>query len=487
MVFSSPHFPFFFAIVTALYFTLPHRFRWAWLLAASCYFYMAFIPIYILILAFTIAVDYLVGLRLESMCGRRRKWVLLISLGANVGVLAAFKYYYFLKENMEAAAAFLDWNYSLPALSIILPLGLSFHTFQSMSYIIEVYRGNQLAERHLGVFALYVMYYPQLVAGPIERPQNLLHQLHEPHTFDYVRVGEGLKLMLWGMFKKVAIADQLAGTVDMVYGIPSGYTGLALIVATVLFGIQIYCDFSGYSDIAIGASKTMGIDLMQNFRQPYFSRSISEFWRRWHISLSTWFRDYLYIPLGGSHTSRGRHQMNLLMVFLVSGLWHGASWVFVIWGILHGLYLVVSLRTAEVRTRLAHVTKLDRLPVLRSAVAMASTFILVSFAWIFFRAETLPQATYIISHLFDGLPRDLVNLNSPAAAEAFLSGLKISKYTLLAILVLLVGDVLQERESLWQWISKRPTVVRWGLYYGLGFWILLRFSAQAKQFIYFQF
>lgn len=487
MVFNSLHFLLFFPIVTALYFALPFRYRWAWLLAASCYFYMAFIPVYILILAFTIAVDYLVGLKLGAMKGPRRKWVLVISLVANVGVLAVFKYFYFIAENLEAAAAFLDWNYSLPALSIILPIGLSFHTFQSMSYIIEVYRGNQKAERHLGIFALYVMYYPQLVAGPIERPQNLLHQLREPYTFDYVRIRDGLKLMLWGLFKKVAIADQLAIAVDMVYGNPSGYSGLALIIATVLFGIQIYCDFSGYSDIAIGASKVMGIDLMQNFRQPYFSRSISEFWRRWHISLSTWFRDYLYIPLGGNRTVQWRQQLNLCTVFLVSGLWHGASWAFVIWGGLHGLYLIVSLGTADARAKLAQMTKLDRVPVIRSAGAMAITFTLVSFAWIFFRAETLPQALYIVSHLVDGLPHDLVALSSPAAAEAFLSSLKISKYTLLAILVLLAGDVLQQRESLWQWVSKRPTAVRWGLYYGVGFWILSRFNTEAKQFIYFQF
>lgn len=487
MVFSSLHFPIFFAVVTVFYFAFSHQFRWVWLLVASCYFYMAFIPIYILILAFTIAVDYLVALKLESIHGRSRKWMLAISLVANVGVLAVFKYYYFLTDNMAATADFFGWNYSLPALSIILPLGLSFHTFQSMSYIIEVYRGNQPAERNLGIFALYVMYYPQLVAGPIERPQNLLNQLREPHTFDYVRVRDGLKLMLWGMFKKVAIADQIAVTVDMVYGNPGSHTGLTLIFATVLFGIQIYADFSGYSDIAIGASKVMGIDLMRNFRQPYFSRSISEFWRRWHISLSTWFRDYLYIPLGGRYVPQWRRQLNLFAVFLVSGLWHGASWVFVIWGALHGLYLMTSLWTAEVRFKLALATKLDRMPVLGSIVAMVSTFTLVTFAWIFFRAETLPDAFYIVTHLFDGLYGDLVDLQSTAAVDAFLSALKISKYTLLAILVLIAADIIQEQESLYHWTSQRPAFVRWSLYYGLGLWILLTFTPQAKQFIYFQF
>jgi alginate O-acetyltransferase complex protein AlgI len=487
MVFNSLHFLVFFPIVTLLYFLLPHRMRWAWLLAASCYFYMAFIPAYILILLFTICVDYFVGLRLSTLRGPARRWFLIVSLAANVGVLAVFKYYYFIADNLETAADFLGWNYSLPALAIILPIGLSFHTFQSMSYIIEVYRGNQQATRNFGLFALYVMYYPQLVAGPIERPQNLLHQLAAEHRLDYHRVRDGLQQMLWGLFKKVAIADQLAATVDMVYSTPTAYSGLELIVATLLFALQIYCDFSGYSDIALGASKVMGIDLMQNFRQPYFSRSISEFWRRWHISLSTWFRDYLYVPLGGNRHGKARQALNLLIVFVVSGLWHGASWAFVIWGALHGLYLATSIATAGFRDRLARATGIARLPAARHALGILLTFSLVCVAWIFFRAETLDKAWYITTHLFVDLPGDVLAAASPAGAGALLSSLVISKYTLLAIAVLLVVDSMLQRRSLAEWLGTSPPAVRWCLYYGFGFSILLRFTTDAKQFIYFQF
>lgn len=488
MVFNSIHFLFFFPLVTVGFFLLPHRHRWWWLLGASCYFYMAFIPVYILILFFTIGIDFAVGLKLTIMQDeRKRKFLLCTSLLANVGVLAIFKYYGFLDANLEGAARFLGWNYSLPALAIILPIGLSFHTFQSMSYIIEVYRRHQPAERHLGIFALYVMYYPQLVAGPIERPQNLLPQFRTAQHFDYARVRRGLQQMLWGFFKKIAIADQLSTTVDMVYGDPSAFSGLALITATVMFAVQIYCDFSGYSDIAIGASRVMGIDLMQNFRQPYWSQSIAEFWRRWHISLSTWFRDYLYIPLGGNRVGPMRQMVNLFAVFLISGLWHGANWTFVIWGALHGAYLVFGRLTQTFRQRLSHLIGLEHAPRLHAGLRMLTTFSLVCFAWIFFRADNLGDALYIVRHLNDGLTTDLLAVASPSALNDFLSGLHISKYTLLAILTMEFGHYLQQRGDLFEWSSTRPIALRWSLYYALGFACLLQFNTAAKQFIYFQF
>jgi alginate O-acetyltransferase complex protein AlgI len=487
MVFNSLHFLAFFPLVTLGYFLLAHRFRWMWLLAASCYFYMAFIPAYVLILLFTIAVDFWVALRLQRMQGRARKWMLVLSLAANVGVLAIFKYFYFIDQNLEAAARFLGWNYSLTALSIVLPIGLSFHTFQSMSYIIEVYRGHQAPSRHIGRYALYVMYYPQLVAGPIERPQNLLHQLDAEHHFEYGRVRDGFQQMLWGLFKKVVIADQLAVTVDLVYGNPGGYSSAALVAATLLFAIQIYCDFSGYSDIAIGASKVMGIDLMQNFRQPYFASSIAEFWRRWHISLSTWFRDYVYVSLGGNRVGRGRQAMNLMVVFLISGLWHGANWTFVVWGALHGAYLMFGMATADARDRWSKLIGLARLPWVRRAFGMAVTFLLVCFAWIFFRAATLGDAWYIASHLGTTLPQDLQRLASPAAMESFLNSLQISKYSLLAIAALLLADALLQRKPLHVWLNGSPSALRWSLYYLAAVCVVLRFNTDAKQFIYFQF
>lgn len=487
MVFNSLHFLLFFPVVTLGYFLLSHRWRWAWLLAASCYFYMAFIPAYILILAFTICVDFMVGLKLERVAGRARRWLLVTSLAANVGVLAIFKYYYFIDENLEAAATFLGWNYSLPALAIVLPIGLSFHTFQSISYIIEVYRGKQQATRHFGQFALYVMYYPQLVAGPIERPQNLLHQLSAEHRFEYTRVRDGFQQMLWGLFKKVVIADQVAVSVDLVYGNPGAYSSLALAAATALFAVQIYCDFSGYSDIALGASKVMGIDLMQNFRQPYFARSIAEFWRRWHISLSTWFRDYVYVPMGGNRVGRLRQTANLMAVFMISGLWHGASWNFVVWGALHGVYLAFGILTAEMRERVARATGLVRLPTVRHAMGVAITFVLVCLAWIFFRSATLEQAWTITTQIVTGLPQETARFTMTATLPDLLADMKVSKYTLLAVCGLVLADVLLRRKTLHEWLNLAPAVWRWSLYYLAAFAVVLRFSTDAKQFIYFQF
>lgn len=323
---------------------IPHKYRWVHLLFASCIFYMAFIPAYILILGFTIIIDYFAGILIENRTGKSRKYFLIMSIVANVAVLCIFKYYNFFIDNVNDLLASINIRTTpLPYLAIILPIGLSFHTFQAMSYTIEVYRGNQKAEKHFGIYALYVMYYPQLVAGPIERPQHILHQLKEPQKFEYDRVVDGLKQMAWGMFKKVVIADNLAGIVNMYYSSPESFNGFSAFLAVIFFSFQIYCDFSGYSDIAIGTSKVMGINLMKNFNQPYLANSISDFWKRWHISLSSWFRDYLYIPLGGNKVPIPRMYLNLMIVFVISGFWHGANWTFIVWGALHGLYLIIGL------------------------------------------------------------------------------------------------------------------------------------------------
>lgn len=371
------------------------------LLAGSCYFYMAFVPVYILILGFTIVIDYFAGIYLEKFQGKKKKLFLVMSLIANIGVLAVFKYYNFLNGNLSDILNSIGYINTIPNLSIILPIGLSFHTFQAMSYTIEVYRGNQKAERHFGIYSLYVMFYPQLVAGPIERPQNLLHQFREKHEFDFNRVLEGLKLMVWGLFMKIVIADRLAIYVNTVYGDLGHYNSKSYIFATIFFAIQIYCDFAGYSLIAIGAAKTMGFKLMTNFNRPYLSRSVSEFWKRWHISLSTWFKDYLYISLGGSRVKIQRVYLNLFIVFLVSGLWHGANWTYIIWGALNGFYLVFALITLQTRNKFNDFIGLTRYKYLYRLVQMGLTFLLICFAWIFFRANTIHDAFYIIQHLFD--------------------------------------------------------------------------------------
>lgn len=403
MLFNSFEFFIFFPVVTALYFALPHRLRWGLLLLASAVFYMAFIPAYILVLLGIILIDYCAAIWMENAADKRRKTAFfLLSIAANVGILAFFKYYNFTAENLSAIARFIGWNYSLPALSFVLPIGLSFHTFQAMSYTIEVFRGRQRAERHLGIYALYVLFYPQLVAGPIERPQHLLHQFREEHRFVYDRVARGLRRMAWGLFKKVVIADRAAAFVDRVYDHPAEYQGISIAIATAMFAFQIFCDFSGYSDIAIGSAEVMGFRLMNNFDRPYRAASIGDFWRRWHISLSSWFREYVYIPLGGNRVSRFRHALNVMIVFLLSGVWHGAAWTFVAWGVLHGAYLVCSAWSARARESLSRAIGLYRVPRLRRGIGVAWTFSLVSFAWIFFRAESLPAAWHMIQRLFMG-------------------------------------------------------------------------------------
>ncbi len=481
MLFNSFEFLVFFLVVTFAYFLLPHRWRWSLLLGASCLFYMAFIPVYILILAFTIVVDYFAGILIEASRGAGRKQYLLLSLAANIGILAVFKYYGFATQNLTVLLNWLGLSYAIPALKIILPIGLSFHTFQAMSYTIEVYRGNQHAERHFGIYALYVMFFPQLVAGPIERPQNLIRQFHEPKRVDAARIAIGLRMMLWGLIKKVVIADQLAQVVNHVYRAPADFSGPYLVLATIFFAIQIYCDFSGYTDIAIGSAKILGFDLMTNFRRPYFATSIADFWRRWHISLSSWFRDYVYIPLGGSRVPRFRQCMNLLIVFLLSGLWHGAAWNFVIWGALHGFYLISEIATEPWRQKAEDILGLHRVPTLLHVGKTIAVFGLVCVGWVFFRADSLEHALYILKHVFSLRGFEVGTLWS-LGLPRFEMAVAVA-----SIAVLFIVDWLNEYpvkivEIAW---SNQPT--RWALYL-VGTYCVVFFGVFGRvEFIYFQF
>jgi alginate O-acetyltransferase complex protein AlgI len=395
MLFNSLQFVFFFIIVSILYYSLRHRGRVWLLLLASCYFYMAFKPVYILILFVTIIVDYFAAFLIDKSVGKRRKMWLIVSLIANIGFLAFFKYYDFLNDNLTGILGLAGQKNPFPGFEMLLPIGLSFHTFQAMSYTIEVYRKNQKPEGDFTIYALYVMFYPQLVAGPIERPQNLLKQFHTYFEYDFENIKQGLIRIAWGLFKKVVIADRLAIMVDSCYNTPSEHTGLTLLVATLFYTFQIYCDFSGYSDIAIGCARVMGFKLMENFDVPYISKSISEFWSRWHISLSTWFRDYLYIPLGGNRVGEPRLYFNFFMVFMISGLWHGAAWTYVIWGSLHGLYLIIAmLRKKYIPISLPKAKWADALQIL-------GTFTLVSLSWVFFRATGITNAKIILSKILN--------------------------------------------------------------------------------------
>lgn len=492
MLFNSLHFLVFFPIVTALFFLLPQKFRWAMLLAASCYFYMVFKPVYILILCITIAVDYVSGIYIEKSEGKRRKYFMIASIVTNVAMLAFFKYYNFLNYTWQDLVGISGLDLPVPPfLAILLPIGLSFHTFQSLSYVVEVYRKKYPAERHLGIFALYVMFYPQLVAGPIERPQNVLWQFKERHYFVYERVKLGLQLMMWGMFKKVVIADRCAAFANEVYNQPHDYTGIPLIIGTVFFAFQIFCDFSGYSDIALGSAQVMGFKLMQNFDRPYFAKSISEFWKRWHISLSTWFRDYLYISLGGSRVSKPRQYFNLLFTFLVSGLWHGANWTYVIWGGLNGLYLIAEMQWQGFITSLRDRSKSSLSKFALNVSLILLTFGLTCLAWIFFRANTVSDAFYIVSHLFSGIgswPQNLVNptflkLNVMLGKDKF--DFIVAN---LAIVFLLITHYLQRGRSGRTLLNSQNTAVRWAFYFAIVFSILfLGAFNESQQFIYFQF
>ncbi|WCT13526.1 MBOAT family O-acyltransferase [Mucilaginibacter jinjuensis] len=468
MLFNSIEFLLFFLVVTTLYYLLPYKYRWVLLLLASCYFYMAFVPVYILILGFTIIVDYFAGLYIEKNTGRKRKLLLIVSLVANIGVLCVFKYYNFLNANLSFLLAAGGHKDPFPFLSILLPIGLSFHTFQAMSYTIEVYRGNQPAEKSFGIYALYVMFYPQLVAGPIERPQNLLHQFREKHDFNSYNVSSGLKQMLIGFLKKLVIADRISIYVDTVYNNSASQNGRSLACATIFFAFQIYCDFSAYSDIAIGAAKTMGFDLMKNFNRPYLATSISQFWRRWHISLSTWFKDYLYIPLGGSRVKhKYRQYLNLLIVFTISGLWHGANWTYLVWGGLNGLFLIVESALPTV-----HIAKNWLLTTLKTLI----TFFAVCTTWVFFRAENVSQAFIILRKiikfdgpLYPGNPKD--HFYYAAAAIFFL---------------IFFEWVAEYKPRLYQYIPNNY-ITRLGYYTFIVAIIMLFGVFGGGQFIYFQF
>jgi D-alanyl-lipoteichoic acid acyltransferase DltB (MBOAT superfamily) len=474
MLFNSIEFVIFFVLVTSLYFLLPHKYRWFLLLAASCYFYMAFVPVYILILFFTIVIDYFAGIWIEEAQGKKKRQFLVLSLVANIGVLAVFKYYNFLNDNLTFLLHGAGWENPIPYLSILLPIGLSFHTFQAMSYTIEVYRGHQKAERHFGIYSLYVMFYPQLVAGPIERPQNLLFQFRTEHKFDYERVVSGLRLMLWGLFKKLVIADRLAIYVNAAYGNPDEHTGLTLAVATMFFAFQIYCDFSGYSDIAIGAARVMGYDLMKNFNRPYLSASISEFWSRWHISLSTWFKDYLYISMGGNRVPIPRWYFNLFFTFLISGLWHGANWTYIIWGALNGFYLVFALIRARYIDK--HLDGKVPLPAwIKKTGNILMTFILICFSWIFFRAESVQDAFLIVKKIF--------TLNGPLFTD-----FTQMFYGLIGLAILMAREIKHEYfKNVSPLLEHRSAVVRYATYMVLIALILLIGVFDGSQFIYFQF
>ena len=489
MKFNSIQFLIFFPLVATAYFSLPHRWRWFLLLGASYLFYASWNPKYIVVLFTMTAIGYISGRLLERENARpaTRQLILTLSLLASLGVLFFFKYFDLSNRVLHVVFDQLGISHLIPGFNILLPLGISYFTFQTMSYTIDVYRGVVKAERHLGIYALFIAFFPQVTAGPIARANQLLPQFHTAHNPDYEQVVSGLQRMAWGFFKKLVIADRLAFVVNTAYGDPTAYTGFPLILATYAFAFQVYCDFSAYADIAIGAARVMGLKLQENFDQPYYAQSIPEFWRRWHITLYNWLRDYIFYPLSrllrrSKLGSSGILAVGLppMLTMLASGLWHGTDWTFLIWGALHGIFMVFSVlwnrRNFSLRLPLPLPTQVV------NAIKTLATFHLVCFTWVFFRASTLSDAIYIVQHLF-------VNPNSSVSPSALMPGGWFEWIiVLLAILVMeIVHWKQKEGSSLREVIRRQPAWLRWSIYYALVLVIFMFGKFGAGEFIYARF
>lgn len=477
MLFNSLAFAIFLPIVFILYWAFPHKYRWIILLVASYYFYMSWNVKYVVLILLTTFVSYICGILVEKTDKKSMKIFWMVSaLVVCLGVLFFFKYFNFISESVAAICNSIAIPMQPITLNLVLPVGISFYTFQSLSYVIDVYKKDVKAEKHFGKYALFVSFFPQLVAGPIERTSNLMPQLLEEQHFDLKEASYGLRQMLLGFIKKLIIADSLSRYADIVFDNVHYYFGLTFIVAAILFTFQIYCDFSGYSDIAIGTSKLLGIKLMTNFSSPYYATSIKDFWGRWHISLSTWFRDYIYIPMGGNRCSKLKNARNLMVTFLVSGLWHGANWTFVIWGGLHGLYQVIGkFFTGKFNARFPKV------------VQTIVTFALVAFAWIFFRANSVEDAFYVVTHLHNGLIH-FGNAFLKMMIDMGFNGFSFAK-TVIAIVLLMVYDYFAQKQNVFAQMDKLKPVLRWIIYLVIVcFIIVLKLHNGTNQnFIYFQF
>ncbi len=495
MLFNSIDFLIFFPIVTTLYFVFPHKIRNYWLLAASYFFYMCWNPKYILLLMTSTFITYLSGIVMERIKQSDREenkkiklknWTVAASFVLNISMLFYFKYINFALDVMTDILGIFHISVNAPTFDVILPVGISFYIFQALSYTMDVYRDEIYAEKNIFRYALFVSFFPQLVAGPIERSKNLLKQLAKPNDFDYTNARTGLLMMLWGYFIKVVMADRLAVLVDTVYNDVSAYHGMELIVANLFFTIQIYCDFMGYSIIAKGAAKYLGYNLMSNFEMPYFSTSIKEFWRRWHISLSSWLRDYLYIPLGGNRKGTARKYFNLLLTFFVSGLWHGANITFVVWGMFHGVCQVIEDIFRMIFGKISDRIKNQAVARVWKGVNIFKTFILAAIGWVFFRASNISQAIQVLKA---SVKLDNV---SEVLAGGGIYNLGIDKMGLImlgiAVLLLFVVSIMRENKiNPIEWISSKHFVVRYAAYWLIVVLIISSLDLTGKEFIYFQF
>ena len=482
MLFNSIDFAIFIPIVFGLYwfvFSKSLKLQNLLIVVASYVFYGWWDWRFLTLILFSTLVDFTVGIKLSQENGKsKRRILLLTSVLVNLGFLGVFKYYNFFLENFTNAFTVLGYNFDGHSLNIILPVGISFYTFQTLSYTIDVYREKLNPTKDIIAFTAFVSFFPQLVAGPIERAANLLPQFYKERKFEYSKAVDGMRQILWGLFKKVVIADNCAVFVNFIFDNSSELSGSSLALGAILFSFQIYCDFSGYSDIAIGTSRLFGFNLKQNFAFPYFSRDIAEFWRRWHISLSTWFRDYLYIPLGGSRGGVLNKVRNTLIIFVISGFWHGANWKFIIWGALNAIYFLPLLLTNKNRVNLEIVAKNRMLPSISECLKMSATFSLVAFAWIFFRAENFSHATSYIEAMFSISLFSIPEIITPKITMV---------YTLLLIPILLVTEWLQRGELHGLSIERLRRPERWIIYTSVLIMIVTFGKFGESEFIYFQF
>ena len=485
MLFNSLQFIVFCLIIVPAYFVIPSRFQWGLLLLASIFFYLSFVPYLIVVMGAVILFDYLTGIQIEHAIGKRRTAMLILGISGNIAILILFKYYNFINLNIAQILAFFQTETPFPFISILAPIGLSYITFQSISYKIEIFRNNIQAERNLGIYSVYLMLFTKVIAGPIERPQHLLPQLKIRHEFDFELFKEGLMQMAFGFFKKVVIADRLAMVVDAAYQDPSGQNGMELFIAVIFYSFQVYCDFSGYTDIALGVSKVMGIQLTDNFNKPYFSKSISEFWKRWHISLSLWLRDYIYLPVAYGLSRKWKKESYLtlrtdkwiyffatMITFLICGFWHGAAWHYIIWGGLFGFYLCFSIATSKTRKEIYRDIRIVKFPKIFSFTKILTTFLLISFTWIFFRSDSIEQAVFIIYKI------GLLSVTDPVH---FALNRPEMIFSLLLILLLIV------KERFFFLVTTRNTV-KWGVSMAFLTISIYFFGIFNNiQFIYFQF
>ena len=504
MVFNSIQFLFFFAIVAAAFFFVSHYIKKNWvsqvlLLVASLYFYMCAKPVYVVFLLISILITWTSGLLMEGRSVARKRLVLVLSLVSNLGILFFFKYYNFFAKTLSSLSSLAQMPVDMPTLNILLPIGISFYTFQVLGYAIDVYKGKINAEHNFLTYALFVSFFPQILSGPIGRAGPLIPQFKVNHEFEYQRVTDGLKIAAWGMFKKVVIADRLAQYVSNTYDNAYSTSGLSLLIAMLFYSFQILCDFSGYSDMAQGTAKVLGFNIIANFRRPYFAKSVADFWHRWHISLSTWFRDYIYFPLGGSRVKRHRLYFNIMVTFIISGLWHGSAWNFIIWGFLLGVFQVCGNATRGICGNVRKTIGIRDDSRLLAYWRICFTFTLISITWVFFRNSSIKRAVFILKHVCT-VPLECITLvrqqffGVKTGQASILSGIIPQDFgtvnfvlSLLVIFLVVLVDALQRTKPGVNRIREMPVVLRWSIYFILIMGILLFGMFGKSEFIYFKF